>query len=38
MPDDISPEPFVYEGLDPIPEAKSTIEEVSDAIKGTQVE
>jgi hypothetical protein len=35
MPDDIPPQPFVYEGLDPIPEAKSTIEEVSDAIKGT---
>jgi hypothetical protein len=34
MPDDMSPPPFVYEGLDPIPEAKSTIEEVSDAVKG----
>jgi hypothetical protein len=27
--------PFVYEGLDPVPEEKSTIAEVSDAIKGT---
>jgi hypothetical protein len=35
MPDDIPPQPFVYEGLDPTPEAKSTIDEVSDAIKGT---
>jgi hypothetical protein len=34
MADDIPPQPFVYEGLDPVPEAKSTIEEVSDAVKG----
>jgi hypothetical protein len=34
MADDIPPPPFVYEGLDPIPEAKSTIEEVTDALKG----
>ena len=27
--------PHVYEGLDPIPEPKSTIAEVSDAVKGT---
>ena len=27
--------PFVYEGLDPIPEPKSTIADVSDAVKGT---
>jgi hypothetical protein len=33
MADDIPPQPFVYEGLDPS-EAKSTIEEVSDAVKG----
>jgi len=26
---------FVYEGLDPTPEPKSTIDEVSDAVKGT---
>jgi hypothetical protein len=34
MADDMPSPPFVYEGLDPIPEAKSTIEEVSDAVKG----
>jgi hypothetical protein len=34
MADDIPPPPFVYEGLDPVPESKSTIEEVSDAVKG----
>jgi hypothetical protein len=28
-------QPFVYEGLDPAPEPKSTIAEVSDAVKGT---
>jgi hypothetical protein len=27
--------PFVYEGLDPVPEQKSTIADVSDAVKGT---
>lgn len=27
--------PFTYEGLDPAPESKSTIAEVSDAVKGT---
>jgi hypothetical protein len=26
---------FAYEGLDPIPEPKSTIAEVSEAVKGT---
>ena len=34
MADDIPPPPFVYEGLDPVRESKSTIEEVSDAVKG----
>jgi hypothetical protein len=34
MADDIPPPPFVYDGLDPVPESKSTIEEVSDAVKG----
>ena len=34
MADDIPRPPFVYEGLDPVPESKSTIEEVSDAVKG----
>ncbi len=27
--------PFTYEGLDPAPEPKSTIAEVSEAVKGT---
>jgi hypothetical protein len=27
--------PFVYEGLDPVAEQKSTVTEVSDAVKGT---
>jgi hypothetical protein len=27
--------PYVYEGLDPVPEPKSTIAEVSDAVKST---
>ena len=35
MSDEIPPPPFVYEGLDPVPEAKSTIAEVSEAVKGT---
>ena len=34
MADDMPPQPFVYEGLDPVPESKSTIEEVSNAVKG----
>jgi hypothetical protein len=34
MTDDIPSPPFVYEGLDRVPESKSTIEEVSDAVKG----
>ena len=28
-------QPFTYEGLDPAPEPKSTIAEVSEAVKGT---
>jgi hypothetical protein len=32
---DIPLAPFVYEGLDPVPEAKSTIAEVSEAVKET---
>lgn len=35
MSDDASPPPFVYEGLDPVPEPKSTIAEVSEAVKNT---
>ena len=29
------PSPFVYDGLDPAPEPKSTIAEVSEAVRGT---
>jgi hypothetical protein len=29
------PPPFVYEGLDPAPEPKSTMADVSEAVKGT---
>jgi hypothetical protein len=32
--DDSPLTPFTYEGLDPVPERKSTIAEVSDAVKG----
>ena len=35
MSDDSQQSPFVYEGLDPVPEPKSAIAEVSDAVKGT---
>ena len=34
MADDMPSPPLVYEGLDPSPESKSTIEEVSDAVRG----
>jgi hypothetical protein len=34
MMSDESP-PFIYEGLDPAPEPKSTIAEVSEAVRGT---
>ena len=34
MADDIPTQPFIYEGLDPVLEPRSTIEEVSDAVKG----
>ena len=34
MSDDSPRTPFVYEGLDPVPEPKSTIAEVSEAVKG----
>jgi hypothetical protein len=33
--DDSPLAPFVYEGLDPTPDVKSTIAEVSDAVKRT---
>ena len=35
MTEDIPLAPFAHEGLDPVPEPKSTIAEVSDAVKGT---
>jgi len=34
MADDMPSPPLVYEGLDPSPAPKSTIEEVSDAVRG----
>jgi hypothetical protein len=33
--EDIPLAPFAYERLDPVPEPKSTIAEVSEAVKGT---
>ena len=35
MSDDSPLTPFAYEGLDPVPEPKSTIAEVSEAVKVT---
>lgn len=35
MSDDSPLAPFVYEGMDPVPEPKSAITDVSDAVKGT---
>ena len=35
MSDDTPTPPFIYEGLDPTSEPKSTISEVSEAVKGT---
>ncbi len=35
MSDDSPRAAFVFEGLDPTPEPKSTIDEVSDAVKST---
>jgi hypothetical protein len=35
MTDESPPPPFLYDGLDPAPELKSTINEVSEAVKGT---
>lgn len=34
MANDIPPQPYVYDGLDPSPAPKSAIDEVSDAVKG----
>jgi len=35
MSDDASLPPYVYEGLDPEPAAKSAVEEVSEAVQNT---
>jgi hypothetical protein len=35
MSDENPTQPFIYEGLDPAPDSKSTIAEVSDAVKAT---
>ncbi len=35
MSDDTPLAPFTYDGLDPVPEPKSTLADVSDAVKGT---
>jgi hypothetical protein len=35
MTDDSPLAPYAYEGLDPVPEPKSPIAEVSEAVKGT---
>jgi hypothetical protein len=34
MSDDNPQPPFLYDGIDPVPEPKSAISEVSDAVKG----
>ena len=34
MTDQTSQPPYIYDGLDPVPEPKSAISEVSDAVKG----
>ncbi|MDB5616235.1 MAG: hypothetical protein JWQ24_473 [Tardiphaga sp.] len=35
MTDDDTMPPYIYEGIDPVPEPKSTIAEVSDTVKQT---
>ena len=35
MSDDSRPAPYTYEGLDPVPEPKSTIADVSEAVRAT---
>jgi hypothetical protein len=35
MADDNPHQPYIYEGLDPVPEPKSAIAEASEAVKGT---
>jgi hypothetical protein len=34
MADDIPNQPYIFEGLDPVPQSKSTIAEASEAVKG----
>jgi hypothetical protein len=34
MADDIPHQPYIFEGLDPVPQPKSTIGEASEAVKG----
>jgi hypothetical protein len=34
MADDIPDQPYIFEGLDPVPQPKSTIAEASEAVKG----
>jgi hypothetical protein len=34
MTDENPPPPYVYDGLDPVPEPKSTVADVADAVKG----
>jgi hypothetical protein len=34
MADDIPDQPYIFEGLDPVPQARSTIAEASEAVKG----
>jgi hypothetical protein len=34
MADDIPHQPYIFEGLDPVPQPKSTIAEASEAVKG----
>lgn len=35
MSHDASPPPFLYDGLDPVTESKSAIDELSEAVKNT---
>jgi hypothetical protein len=34
MADDIPHQPYIFEGLDPVPQPKSTIAEAAEAVKG----
>jgi hypothetical protein len=34
MADDIPHQPYIFDGLDPVPQPKSTISEASEAVKG----